>query len=160
NQTRLRELVPLVKEMQATGVEVLLLKGAALLAGLLPDFSLRPMDDVDLLVRRAQLGMALPLMIRHGYRPAAGAPLATVTQFDGPGSPFVNNRGDEVALHWHALHADLRPEADAGFWQGARLGSLFGTAILVPHPADLLLQVCAHASGWSITHGLRWAADA
>lgn len=162
NQVRLRTLMPLVRRLRVAGIETLLLKGAALLAAFLPDFSLRPMDDIDLLVRPGDVQRVLPLLATSGYQPVNVKPWSIVplAMQDGPGYPFVNDSGDELDLHWHALHYDRRPAADAALWAGARTARLFGTPALVPCPADLLLQVCAHAAGWSQTHGLRWVADA
>lgn len=161
NQVRLRTLMPLVRRLHAEGIETLLLKGAALLAACLPDFSLRPMDDIDLLVRPGDVARTLPLLAASGYQPVNVKPWSIVplAMQDGPGYPFINANGDELDLHWHALHDDRRPSADVGLWAAARPARLFGTPTLVPCPADLLLQICAHAAGWSQTHGLRWVAD-
>jgi hypothetical protein len=162
NQVRLRRLAPLLRDLRAEGVEMLLLKGAALLAATLPDFSLRPMDDIDLLVRPRQVAAAMRSLAARGYHPVNVHPwtVGAVLMDEGPGYPFANADGDQIDLHWHAMHLDCRPQADAGFWAEARAAQLFGTAVRVPRPADLLLQICAHASGWNVTHGLRWAADA
>jgi len=162
NQVRLRSLVPLLGALGAAGVGVLLLKGAALLAGTLPDFSLRPMDDVDLLVRPEQISTVLPILAARGYRPVNVHPwtIPAVLMQEAPGYPFANAAGDQIDLHWHALHLDQRPLADLEFWRAARPGRLFGAPVTLPAPADLLLHVCAHAGGWNVTHGLRWACDA
>ena len=162
NQVRLRGLAPLLSDLQAAGVGVLLLKGAALLAATLPDFSLRPMDDIDLLVRPDQVSAAMRCLAARGYHPVNVHPwtVRAVLMDEGPGYPFANAEGDQIDLHWHAMHLDCRPQADAAFWDEARAAQLFGTAVRVPRPADLLLQICAHAAGWNPTHGLRWAADA
>ena len=55
--------------MAQAGVPFLVLKGAALAHLVYGDPRLRPMRDVDLLIRKADAGRALDVLTRCGFRP-------------------------------------------------------------------------------------------
>ena len=57
------------KAMSQAGVPLLVLKGAALAQLVYGDPRLRPMRDVDLLVRKADAALALDVLTRSGFRP-------------------------------------------------------------------------------------------
>jgi hypothetical protein len=68
NQSRLRLATELVAELQRAGIEVLVLKGLALSLLFYGDLSVRPMGDVDLLVRSEQARDAVHHLEQAGYR--------------------------------------------------------------------------------------------
>ena len=59
--------------MAQAGVPFLVLKGAALAQLVYADPRLRPMRDVDLLIRKADAGRALDVLMRCGFRPGGTA---------------------------------------------------------------------------------------
>ena len=59
--------------MAQAGVPFLVLKGAALAHLVYGDPRLRPMRDVDLLIRKADAGRALDVLMRCGFRPGGTA---------------------------------------------------------------------------------------
>lgn len=63
-----RRLEETLARLSAEGIEVILLKGAALASTLYPSFALRPMHDVDLLVRAEQAAEAWALVRQCGWR--------------------------------------------------------------------------------------------
>ena len=133
----------LAAELARAGVEVMALKGVALLEGTYDDLSLRPMVDLDFLVREASIQAAEDLLVDLGYRSArprlegAAGPRAEkyaypqLTSADG----LVH-----VDLHRHVL-ADA--DFDIGeFWAHARPSPAGGH--LAPDREDLLLHLAAH----------------
>lgn len=67
NGVRLRALGQLLRAFQAAGIRVLAVKGAALACLLYPDPALRPMSDLDLLVRARDWSRARGLLAELGY---------------------------------------------------------------------------------------------
>jgi hypothetical protein len=152
------------EELHAAAVPFIVLKGAAIIACYLDDRSLRPMDDIDILVPEKSLVAAVDVLTRMRLFPEKMSPRQVLAnehlRTTYPGWPFV--REDLcVDLHWKALHLDRRPEADEHFWLAHRELSLDGTKIRVLDPADQLINICAHAAqplaGMAIT---QWPADA
>lgn len=69
NLILLRELEPTIAALEAAGVAVIVLKGAALAEIVYRNIAVRPLMDVDLLMRREQLGIALPALSAAGFAP-------------------------------------------------------------------------------------------
>jgi hypothetical protein len=162
NQLRLQAALPVVKGLHAAAIPVMTLKGAALLASCLDDFSLRPMDDVDLMVPLEHVVSAVEILTSHGFHPIGVPPWAISNTLVRrvPGFEFVNRNSEQhIDLHWHMLHRDQRENADASFWRSARPGRLADVDILTPSYSSQLLHSIAHAAEWNPVTPLRWVAD-
>lgn len=162
SEMRLRALAPVLTALRDAGLRTAVLKGAGLVAAGLEELSARPMDDLDLLVRPADLAAAVDIVARLGFRPmrADRAEVLGPIARRLPGWPFADAAGNELDLHWHVLHADCRPRADDSFWEGARPATLAGAPTATLDVADQLLQAIAHAARWNETSTPRWASDA
>ena len=145
------------------GVPFIVLKGAALIACYLADRSLRPMEDIDILVPEDRLANAIAVLTAMNLHPQGISPRYLMrSRFRRfiPGCAFVGP-DQNIDLHWKALHLDLRPEADDQFWQAHRQTSLDGTPIRVLDPAHQLVHICAHAAQPGARAAAeRWPADA
>ena len=64
-----RDLAGLLANLNRAGVDVLLLKGSALAAAIYPDPALRPMVDVDVLIRPEDVPRVMELAGEMGYTP-------------------------------------------------------------------------------------------
>jgi hypothetical protein len=137
------------------GIEVLALKGAALISVAYGDTGARPMGDVDLAVPPRQVGKAVQALRLAGLAATADDPERLLSArhslaFRGPD-------GQEVDLHRGLL---WRAGLDEEFWQGSIATEVAGAPVRVLNSADQLLHVCAHGAAWNPVHPLRWAADA
>jgi hypothetical protein len=144
----------LLKDLRAAGIDVAVLKGADLVERVYADVSLRPMADVDLLVRPADLQRASALLASKGYVPAAPAPGQEhqgaieenlhVEPVRKPGGPLVE-------LHY-AIGTPARVGGVdmEGVWTRMARGQVGGAEALVLSPEDLLLHLCIHVA---IHHG-------
>ena len=146
-----------------SGVPFIVLKGAALVACYLADRSLRPMDDVDILVSDDQVENAIAVLTAIKLLPKGVSPryltLSSVRS-SVPGWEFLGP-DQNIDLHWKALHLDQRPEADDWWWQDHRKASLDGMPIRVLDPADQLIHICAHAAQQHAAAAAeQWPADA
>lgn len=68
NMIRFKELGDLLRVLKDDGIEVILLKGAALAEIAYPGVGLRPMEDFDLLVRRENMPRFAQRLHQSGYR--------------------------------------------------------------------------------------------
>jgi hypothetical protein len=156
NQHQLRRAGSALATLTEAGFETLVLKGAALTVQCYRDSGLRPMADVDVLVRTDTAREAADVLCRSGWRRATGPGLAHQMPV-APGTLYLDDKGGRVDLHWHALWA---PSAEDDFWQAAVPIEVGGAPTLGQCPADHLLQVCVHGA-WSGEHQpVRWLADA
>ncbi len=147
-----------MKTLQERGIEALLLKGAALILLHYRDPGLRPMDDVDILVRTDQAQAAVAALTGRGWRPRS---LVTARHVESHHAmDFTDAAGQRVDLHWHVLPENCGRRADDAFWDRARRADLRGVPVRVLDATDQLFHVCAHGVKWESIPPLRWIADA
>jgi hypothetical protein len=154
NSLRLAELEPILDSLSAAGIPVLLLKGAALATTVYGNPALRPMGDLDLLVRREVVQEVPRVLEPLGYDlspPPAGHSLAYAARFNGEIGLAKNVQAGELVLDVHGhlvagqwLHHATRIDMDA-VWRAARSLADGGLSALQLCPEDTLLHLCVHA---------------
>jgi hypothetical protein len=144
------------------GIPTLALKGAVVANRNYPHMSMRPMGDLDLMIRPDEVQRALGLLEAAGWRCAPLRPrdradlaIGNAVALAHPRSPDV-----EIDLHWRLLKRYFSDEADADLWRRAVPFEIGGATALAPSPADLLLHTCAHGANFTRPPPLRWIADA
>jgi hypothetical protein len=163
NERLLHAAWPVLGHLAERGIEVALLKGAALLATSYGDLGLRYMADIDILVPTADRRRAIAALGACGFVPVDGfSPDAVDVLMPAttPSYGFRDRAGLSVDLHWNVLHQSRQPDADAAFWAAARRLEFRGLPIRVLEPSDQLLHVLAHGVRWNAMAPLRWVLDA
>ena len=145
-----------LRSLRDAGFETLVLKGAALMTQCYRDSGLRPMSDVDVLVRTDRAREAAEVLCRSGWQPVAGPSLAAQMPIT-PGTLFVDEQEGSIDLHWHSLWS---PAGEDDFWDAAVPIEVGGAASLGQCHADHLLQVCVHGVWSGASQPVRWLADA
>jgi hypothetical protein len=155
NRLRIDAVLPVLAVLGEKGVGTLLLKGPALVARCYGDPGLRPMGDVDVLVRPHDVDRAVACLAAMGWSGVSPAqhPLRPHS------SPFVST-GGVLDLHVYTLEDGWARGLDAPLWDAAERASLLGAEVLVPNPTDLLFLACAHAGRWEWDAPYRWIPDA
>jgi hypothetical protein len=145
-----------IGQLEAVGIETLVLKGAALSLLSYRDLGVRPMQDFDLLVRRDRALDAIAVLRRSlhvqpgSFEPEVRVPIHHSAGFCGEGEA-------QVDLHWYSL---WHSSPDDDFWAAAVPVDVGGQRSLALCPTDQLLHVCAHGACWHPVTMLRWVADA
>jgi hypothetical protein len=139
-----RQLSALVRTLQEGSIQVALLKGAHLAAFVYGNVALRPMADVDVLVRRTDVQGAGEALLGAGYTPHPSNAWWRKNGYYHVG--YVPPAGGvNVELHWDI---DRWPAGDhgqaEGLWQRAEAIRLDGVDALSLSAEDLLLHVCLH----------------
>ncbi|MBS2039140.1 nucleotidyltransferase family protein [bacterium] len=150
-RTLTQATLPLLQIWRNEGVDVAILKGAALnLYGLL-----RCMADVDILVPADQFQHALRIARKAGFKPDFAARAE-------PGASHAvalsSARRHQLDLHWTLLFDARWTGLDGPLWGRTSSVEFGGVWVSVLAPEDLLLQVCAHAFLGSDPHA--WMLDA
>jgi hypothetical protein len=145
-----------LRALSEAGFETLVLKGAALMVQCYGDSGLRPMVDVDVLVRTERAREAAEVLRRSGWRPAPGPSLADQMPIT-PGTIFDDEEGGSIDLHWHSLWAPARED---DFWDAALPIEIGDAPTLGQCHPDHLLQVCVHGIWSGTRQPVRWLADA
>jgi hypothetical protein len=158
NRRHLATVADVVRRLEAAGVPALALKGVALLVSGIEDPADRPMSDIDLLVRPADVVRASAALRAAGWStracPSRLRPYLKAFDFE-----HADGRR-RIDLHQYLTDYGSTPEAEAALWSRASRRDLEGAPVLVPDPADLLLQVCAGGLRVYRFRNLRWVVDA
>lgn len=156
NLQKLHALERLIAAFHRESVPLMLLKGAALLQTSYPDPSLRPMSDLDLMIRPADCERAASLLRDLGAR--SGQTLITndffprfhyETEWNVPAPGIAPVRIDLHVRPLRPLRVS-RTMPDDALWESATPVSIGSAAALVPRPEYMLIHLAAHAAfhGW------------
>jgi hypothetical protein len=149
------ELAAAARRLREAGIESLALKGAQLALTVYPHPAMRPMRDIDLLVRQEEVRRAYALFVAAGYAPQPSGFTGDArhvadqrrheTPLCAPGSGIV------VELHGRLHEVDdlARPDASTAVpdsvWRDRGVCMVAGEAVGVLSPTDLLLHLVVHA---------------
>jgi hypothetical protein len=159
----LGELAAILEAANRRGIAVAPLKGSLLATSYYAEPGLRPMNDLDLLVRPDDEARMLDLLAGLGYRKLArGWKHIALARPDGAG-PIVSYDGEHPdnprSLELHVRVAEqfwgIRYDLTSETWAGSAPGTLLGAEAQVSRPAALLHHLAVHASSDAIARRLR-----
>jgi hypothetical protein len=150
NFRAVQELIRLADLFSEAGVPLLTFKGPLLAQKYYGNLAFRQFGDVDLLVKRADLGRARTLLEAQGYQVARSLTDAEIERRHQAqlGLEFTHEEtGVVVELHWALLNRTFSFSlAPSALWPRARTVPLGTASIQALAPADLLLYLCAHGT--------------
>ncbi len=153
NLVRIRALDSLEAALTGSGIEVMVLKGAALLDSVYADPGLRPMEDIDLLIRPADREPFERLLTACGYNP------------DPVFSHLFCRNGVTFDLHSHPLNVDrvagrhhLFPGGADALWRDSVSWRSGFRHIRRPDAADHLILLTHHMIKHSVSKMI-WLVD-
>jgi hypothetical protein len=158
NQFSFHRAADLIRVFDQAGIQTILLKGSALATLFYEDAGLRPMMDVDLLVRHESAVLSIRLLNSLGWRSKYRSPEALVP-FEHA-DQFTDAANQNLDLHWRAMWEGRQEFRDDDFWAASIPAEIGGAATRTLNPSDHLLHVCVHGAKWNDTSPVRWVADA
>ena len=155
------ELGKVLKIFSNAGLQVIVLKGAVLAEKIYGNLALRPMTDVDLLVKKEDLFCLNEQMKILGYRPSdisvedidfSSTYLTTLDYRSlSPNSPSFH-------IHWHFVNSTIPNESYTknikmeDIWRDAEKTKIADVETMVMAPHHLLIHLAEHAL--RVTHSL------
>jgi hypothetical protein len=143
-----REILLTSQILDAAGIAHVMLKGAALVFGSYQDPGLRPLRDIDLLVRPDRAKVAEEALLAHSKSPRAAEPsayhhLPPITSPSGllPVEIHLRSLGES------GLGAAEVVRLDEMIWTRSILRRGANQSMRLPSPHDLLLHLILHAIG-------------
>jgi hypothetical protein len=148
-----RELREVLNTLKEKGIEVIILKGAALAEIVYHNRTLRPMGDIDLLIRKEELAGVEDWLSRLGYCLYKSRNEKELLAEHHYHWVFTKREATPIEIHWNLRHAEgpLRIDVD-GLWKRAVPATVAEVETLVLCPEDLLLHLCLH----TCRHQLAW----
>ncbi len=157
NRLLLHHVSAAMRALRSAGMDLLVLKGAAMLAQGYYDLGERPMTDFDVLVREARAMEAVEALQSLGWQPETKAIEKTIQYRHAAG--FHNVMGLGLDLHWHVLAHRKAGQIDGEFWNRAKASELDGLPVQVLDSTDQLVHICVHGARYALVPSIRWVAD-
>jgi hypothetical protein len=140
-----RQLAEILRRLAAEGIPAILLKGLHLARWTYPELGLRPMADIDLLLRPEQLPQAAEALRGMGYDHPRRFSFSRELRRHQHIPPLCQPGKAPVELHWHIAspHSPLNVDLD-GLWERAQAVEVDGAPALTLSTEDLLLHLSLH----------------
>lgn len=150
NMRRWHELGAILRACRLNGLAVAPLKGACLAEAVYGDIALRPMADIDLLVRPEDLGRATGILRGIGYEPERDVEAAAQQAMFQDMPPLVKSGAAPIEVHWTLVTPRCGVRIDGRrldeLWVRTVPAMIAGEPARVLSPEDLLLHLCLHVS--------------
>jgi hypothetical protein len=160
NRMSMHAAADVLRTLTSAGIETMVLKGAPLAIEQYGEPGVRPMNDIDVMVRTPDAERAAAVLRAAGFRaPLHPGKLGRATEiFHAIG--FGDATGRSIDLHWHLLEECRQQDSDDRFWADSHVIEIEGAPTRALSATDQLLHVCVHGSRWDPLPPIRWAADA
>ena len=158
NHELFRRSAPAIAALEAAGVQTMLLKGAPLAMAHYPSHALRPMGDLDLVVRSSQAEKARTILAGLGWTTSSKHPQRELPDLHAQDLHHPN--GAELDLHWHCLREAPSDAMDDWFWASAKPFVFEQVTTLRPAPTQMLVQIILHGLRSNDEPPIRWITDA
>jgi len=163
NQIHFQRAEKLLAWFEANAIPTLVLKGAALSFLHYRNTAVRPISDVDIMVREAEVARVIRTLHANGWNSeymSSNVPDNSYFYSHIHAIAFTHLEQGDLDLHWHALQAATFPGADKGFWKDSVPLRLNNAATRALNPSDQLLHACVHGFTGDVVAPIRWIADA
>jgi len=141
----------ILRVMNESNIPVILLKGAFLATHLYPDIALRPMNDIDLLLRQEDIPKARDLLISLGYDPpefkVCQSPFHEQVCLNFPGEhlpPIVNRKIARIEIHSNLKERKDRTLLLDQIWRRSIEHTMEGYRFRGLNPEHQILYLCTH----------------
>lgn len=173
NQLLLKEVAPVLKEFSNAGIDVILLKGAALFLTAYKSPGARFVEDVDILIKDADLEKVSAILYAAGWMSPMVPTESAPTHHSRREFPFTKD-GKRIDLHcvlfspdemlssWELLtiQGTGHPMGYAALRERAQKVYLHEVPVWVPSPEDMMLHIIAHGAPLNVLRPFRWVIDA
>ena len=159
------ELSKVLKAFKDAGIDVIVLKGAFLAETIYKNISLRPMGDIDLLIKKEDLHKVKKELSQLMYH-APIYPTKWHEQWQNEWAEEIHFTNQDknimIDVHWDIQPPSTPFQIDINkFWENAQPVKIAGVETLMFAPEDLLQNLCLHLDkelnkGISL---LRWYCD-
>ena len=159
NQRLFFEASKILDYLHNEGIQTIVLKGVPLAILNYKNHGVRPMADIDILVRPEQALLATDVLKKAGWSPTSTTSIQDHMQYRHS-LEFVNEAGMEVDLHWYFIFESRRVDSDTDFWNRAVPITIHNVPTYALDPTDMLFHVIVHGVTWNPEPPIRWIADA
>ncbi len=164
NHLLMHDLKALLVLLEQNNLEVCLLKGAAFIGHYYPDYGMRIMGDIDLLVSPKQMPELINVIESNQYKICSNQSEVDTHNFLRlfHARSFENSRGTEFDIHQYISKFLVSQEFTERVWRNAKAIDVFGikNSAYVLHPTYQLLHTTLHGLQYAPVSSIRWIVDA
>jgi hypothetical protein len=143
NMQLYHELGNLMGTLRLDNIPVIALKGVHLATVVYRNVALRPMGDIDLLVKQSDLLRVQEILVKQGYI----ALKEEVGSAQEHLPPYKKKGSFTIEIHFHIVGPPFSLRVDVEkLWARAQMSSIQGIKVLTLCPEDLVPHLCMHAS--------------
>jgi transposase len=156
NERNFKKLAELLEVFNRAGIKVILLKGSHLAQFVYKDIGLRPMGDIDIMIKEFDLHKAVELLCQMGYdylqMPRDSGKRLYLTEKDIKSHHHIPGLGcregiRNLEVHWTIIRPFLPVRIDIeGLWTRANQVKINNASVLVLSPEDMIMHISMHAS--------------
>ncbi len=141
-----RELSKILSTLQQADIPVIVLKGAHIAEKVYGNIALRPMNDLDILIKKTDLFAAEKKLLEMGYTSSRETDIEEICAEYHQLPAFIKPNA-AVEIHWTIEYPTSPFTIDVeGLWKRAQPATIAGIETLVLSPEDLLLHLCLHTA--------------
>ncbi|HPX96159.1 MAG TPA: nucleotidyltransferase family protein [Brevefilum fermentans] len=145
NLILIHEAKQVLEVLHQSNIDVIGLKGLYLIDNIYDDISLRPMADLDLLLKKQDFSKALSILTAIDYHPSTYFNVNAENIDIKHVPPLIKNQKLYLELHWSIAEGDWPFNIDVdGLWQRAVPAPIAGEDAMALSTEDLLLHLCIH----------------
>ena len=142
NMRLYHQLSGVLKRFCEDHIPVIPLKGVYLAARVYSSISVRPMGDVDLLVKQTDLSRVQDILVDQGY----SASKAEVSSSEQHLPLYTKKNSPSIEIHFNIVIPPFSHRIDIRqLWARTQPDSIQGLEVVAMCPEDLLLHLCYHA---------------
>jgi hypothetical protein len=149
NSSLLRAQQAIISTLSSNGIQAIPLKGPSLALRLYGNLGLRPINDIDLLIRRRDIARLDQILQRHGYHPlGARAKWMGYAALLHADLAYRAPQGAKIEMHWELTHQPIYRiglRANSA-WVRTRILTLMGNNMPCLDAADELRFLCLHCT--------------
>jgi len=154
------EFIRLHKIFRNEGIDIVPLKGLALLADIYSRYPVRPMKDMDILVREEYLRKAETILEKYGYRKHLGKGSYSYWRYQNLNIPFLKEDGNWLLELHFAVDLKRRRRILPDLWKRTLAFRTGGSEIKMLSPEDTLFSLALHQRRFGDPLCLKNALDA
>lgn len=144
-----KELEQIVEALQAEGIKIIVLQGASLAEQLYHNIALRPIGDIDVLIRKNDLAIAHRKLSELGYLLEYHSEIGGERYYLKPGPLSIR-----LDIHWATWYCPFNES-----WENVEEIKVGETTSLTLAPEDLLISLTTHSAIHHGTGGGIWLVD-
>lgn len=148
----------IINLLDEKNIPVLVLKGIPLTVLAYGNFGVRPMHDIDILIKKTHLTSVLAVLLQDGFALNPGQSLRYIEKF-GNSVSLTDATGVELDLHWNPIVESNNSKVEHDWWADRVPLEVGGRHTWSMSNVNMLLHTLVHGIRYNPEPPIRWIPD-